>query len=90
MEIATFDAGRTFFGIAPLRKHTMAIECWVCNLHLQSEIKSKVELKFVHFKNTVTYAILISLKTMIIFDNTSSEFVLMSADVLLKMVIVLR
>ena len=44
-------------------------------------------LKSVHFKNS--YAILISLKTMTIFNNTSADFVLMSADVLLKMVIVL-
>ena len=33
--------------------------------------------------------ILISLKTMTIFNNTSADFVLMSADVLLKKVIVL-
>ena len=35
------------------------------------------------------YAILISLKSMTIFNNTSVDFVSMSADVLLKMVIVL-
>ena len=44
-------------------------------------------LKSVNFKNS--YTILISLKTMTIFSNTSAEFVLMSADLLLKMVIVL-
>ena len=36
-----------------------------------------------------SYTILFSLKTMTIFNHTSADFVLMSADVLLKMVVVL-
>ena len=40
-------------------------------------------LKSVHFKKTV------ALKIMIIFDNTPADFVLMSADVLLEMIIIL-
>ena len=44
-------------------------------------------LKSIHFKNS--YSILISLKTMTIFNNTSADIKTKSADVLLKMVIVL-
>ena len=56
-------------------------------------------IKSVHLKNTVTkririsslhsYAILISPKTMTIFHNTSADIKTKSADVILKMVIVL-
>ena len=40
-----------------------------------------------HFKNTDARAILSSFKDTIIFNNTSADFVLISADVSLKMII---
>ena len=51
-------------------------------------IARKVVVKVRSFKEH-SYTILISLKTMTIFNNPSADITLMSADVSLKMVIVL-
>ena len=47
-------------------------------------------LMSVHFKNTDARAILSSFKDTIIFNNISADFVLISADVLLKIIIILK
>ena len=45
---------------------------------------SKFFFKSGHFKKTVVLAILISFKIVVVFNSTSADSVLMSADVVLK------